>query len=251
VADAATLCREGDIPTSKIYRAMEKLSSLGVVEIQPTRPKLYAMVEVEVAVDRLVEVARARAERFASRCDALRRTLAEARGRAESRKTFTDLALGVESHVKRHLVQLAGAERRILSYLEEGDLKAIDQQEGEGFRIVKRIGRSLAESGAEHRLIFGFRYASAPVLTAFLRHHGAALAQSTAVRYSGELGHPFHVVDDELVILSLDHPFVAEGRFASLLVRDRDLAAKLTKGFEGLWAKAMKDLREVRFQPHA
>ncbi|MCB1037755.1 MAG: helix-turn-helix domain-containing protein, partial [Acidobacteria bacterium] len=49
VADAATLCREGDIPTSKIYRAMEKLSSLGVVEIQPTRPKLYAMVEVEVA----------------------------------------------------------------------------------------------------------------------------------------------------------------------------------------------------------
>ena len=36
VADAATLCREGDVPSSKIYRAMEKLAGLGLVQIQPT-----------------------------------------------------------------------------------------------------------------------------------------------------------------------------------------------------------------------
>jgi hypothetical protein len=40
------------------------------------------------------------------------------------------------------------------------------------------------------------------------------LRQVTGVRYSGELGHPFHVVDDETVVLPLDHPFVREGRFA-------------------------------------
>ena len=50
---------------------------------------------------------------------------------------------------------------------------------------------------------------------------------------------------------ALDHPFISEGRFASLLVRDRGLAEKLTSGFEGLWSKAMKDLREVRFQPRS
>ena len=71
----------------------------------------------------------------------------------------------------------------------------------------------------------------------------------TGLRYSGELGHPFHLLDDEIVILSLDHPFVSDGRFASILVRDRDLAGKLAAGFEGLWSRAMKDLGEIRFMP--
>jgi len=42
VADAATLCREGNVPTSKIYLAMEKLAALGLAQIQPTRPKMFA-----------------------------------------------------------------------------------------------------------------------------------------------------------------------------------------------------------------
>jgi hypothetical protein len=55
----------------------------------------------------------------------------------------------------------------------------------------------------------------------FLRAHRADLKQVTGVRYSGELGHPFQVVDDDIVVLPLDHPFVKDGRFASLLFRDR------------------------------
>ena len=33
VADAGTLCREGSVPTSKIYLAMEKLAGLGLVQV--------------------------------------------------------------------------------------------------------------------------------------------------------------------------------------------------------------------------
>jgi hypothetical protein len=57
------------------------------------------------------------------------------------------------------------------------------------------------------------------------------------------------VVDEDLVVLPQDHPFATGGRFASLLIRDRDLAEGLAIGFDGLWKKAMKDLREVGFQP--
>lgn len=39
IADALTLCREGEIPSSKIYRAMERLVELGLAQIQPARPK--------------------------------------------------------------------------------------------------------------------------------------------------------------------------------------------------------------------
>jgi len=43
-----------------------------------------------------------------------------------------------------------------------------------------------------------------------------------------------------MVVLPEDHPFAPGGRFASLLIRDRDLADGLAIGFHGLWKKAMK-----------
>ncbi len=54
----------------------------------------------------------------------------------------------------------------------------------------------------------------------FLRKHRTEIRHITGVRDSGELGHPFHVVDQNVVVLPLDHPFVPEGRFASLLIRN-------------------------------
>ena len=53
----------------------------------------------------------------------------------------------------------------------------------------------------------------------FLKKHRAEIRHVIGVRYAGELGHPFHVVVEDVVVLPLDHPFVPEGRFASLLVR--------------------------------
>jgi HTH-type transcriptional regulator, sugar sensing transcriptional regulator len=230
VADAATLCREGSVPSSKIYLAMEKLAGLGLVQIQPTRPKMFAALPPEVVVARIIDIARERSERFAS-------------------QAFLDLALGVEGHVRRHLVPLAAARTRILSYMEAGDLMAIDAAVEGGFPILRRIAKNAAEHGVEHRVVFGFSYQSAGALVEFLKAHRHDLRQVTGVRYSGELGHPFHVVDEETVVLPLDHPFVKEGRFASLLVRDRELADSLAEGFQGLWRKAMRSLREIQVDP--
>src|SRR5262245_22720956 len=66
VADAATLCREGGVPTSKIYLAMEKLAGLGLVQVQPTRPKMFAALPSEVVVGRIVDIVRERSDRFAA-----------------------------------------------------------------------------------------------------------------------------------------------------------------------------------------
>jgi hypothetical protein len=249
ISDAASICREGGVPTSKVYRAMEKLAQLGLVQLQPTRPKMYAALPADVVADRVVELARERAERFASGAQDLRRLLASLPGRVRGKQTFVDLALGAESHVKRHLVHLAAAQDRVLSYMERGDLESIDEAVAAGFPILRRIGRSAAQKKIRHRVVFGFSYRSAPLLLEFLRRHKADIRHLTGVRYSGELGHPFHVVDEELVILPLDHPFVPEGRFASLLVRDRELVRHLADGFDGLWRKAMKSLQEIHFDP--
>ena len=249
VADAASLCRQGDIPTSKIYLAMEKLARLGLCEIQRTRPKLYSALPSDVVVDRLVDLVRGRAESFASRSGSLRAALARLPGKLQGRRTFVDLALGTESHVKRHLSRLAAARDQVLSYVEDGDLAAVTRQAQEGFDVLKRIVRAVNDRGIQHRVIFGFSDRTAPRLVQFLRTNEPSLTRLAGLRYSGEMGHPFHVIDGETVILSLDHPFVPEGRFASLMVSDRSLAESLTTGFESLWQKALKDLREVKLSP--
>jgi hypothetical protein len=137
VADAATRCREGSVPTSKIYLAMEKLAGLGLVQVQPTRPKMFAALPSEVVVARIVEIVRERSERFASEASALQAMFAGLRSRARGRHPFLDLALGVDGHIRRHLVPLAAARKRILSYLEAGDLMAIDTAIKGGFSILR------------------------------------------------------------------------------------------------------------------
>jgi len=249
VADAETLCREGEVPSSKIYQAMEKLSQLGLAEIQPTRPRLYSAISGQKVANRLIEISRRNSDQFASQVEALRATLAGLPDRVRGRTTFVDLALGIESHIKRHVIHLAAAKRRIWSYLEHGDLAAINKVTGSGFPILRRIDRNTMQQKVDQRVVFGFAYQTAPQLVAFLRKHRMYLEHVTGVRYSGELGHPFHVVDDDIVILCLDHPFIPEGRFASLLVRDIELAQSLADGFQQLWSKAMRDLREIDFQP--
>jgi sugar-specific transcriptional regulator TrmB len=249
VADAETLCREGGIPSSKIYLAMEKLGSMGLVEIQATRPKLYSALPDDDVVDRLIEIARSNTEQFVRRAQILRQSFAALPERVRGRRTFVDVALGAETHVKRHVLRLATAQRRIWSYLEQGDLSAIEQVTNDGFPILRRIAANATERKIDQRVVFGFRYQTAPRLVAFLRKYRTHLEHITGVRYSGEIGHPFHVIDEDLVILCLDHPFVPEGRFASLLVHDKELAQRLADGFQSLWTKAMKDLREISFDP--
>lgn len=245
VADAETLCRLADVPTSKIYLALEKLAGLSLIEVQPTRPKLYSAMATDAIFDRLNRMAKEKADHFAEESRRLKEQLTTLPRPGSGHSTFADLALGRESHVKRHLIHLAAAKTRIWSYMEQGDLAAID----EAATTLRRIARNAAERNVDHRVVFGFGYRAAPKLVAFLKKHRAHLDHVTGVRYSGEFGHPFHVVDDEVVILCVDHPFAPDGRVASLMVRDAALAARLANGFETLWKKAMRDLREISFQP--
>jgi len=249
VADAASICREGAVPTSKIYRAMEKLAQLALAQVQPTRRKMYAALPSDAVVDRIIALVRERADRFSASGEELRRMLTSLTGDVRGKHPFVDLALGAESHIKRHLVHLADAKARILSYMECGDLSSIDQAIDAGFPILRRISRNAAEREIQHQVVFGFSYRTAPQLLEFLKKHRADIRNLTGVRYSGEVGHPFHVVDERLVILPLDHPFIPEGRFASLLIRDEDLARNLASGFEKLWRKAMKSLQEINADP--
>src|SRR6516164_6878578 len=157
VADAETLCREGDIPSSKIYLALEKLAKLRLVEIQPTRPKLFSLLSTDAVFARLIEISQARADRFAAEAQSLKERFAALPSRTAGRTTFVDLALGRESHVKRHLVHLAAAQNRIWSYMEQGDIAAIDGAKGSGAPLLRRIARNAAHTQSRLPCCFQLR----------------------------------------------------------------------------------------------
>lgn|GEM_PF-1156347 len=249
VADAATLCRDGDIPTSKIYAAMESLGRDGLVDIRRSRPRLYQALPADLLVDRLAAQVRERAEQAVRRIDGLRDALARLPHRLAGGERRADMALGSQSHVKRHVSRLAAARRRVLSYLEPGDLRAIEQVRETGFDVLRLIAGSRRRTGFEHRVMIGFGRRDGAAVRRFLRAHADVLPEPAELRYCAEIGHPFHLIDEEQVVLAVDHPFAGDGRLASLLVHDQGLAGQLAGGFEALWARALPDLAQIRAWP--
>lgn len=249
IADASILCEEGDVPTSKIYQSMEKLAAMGLVDVQPTRPRLFAALSVEDVANRVAAIAKEDADELATQAEGLVPFIRESSGGGRSGRMFADLAIGIPDHARRHLVHLASAKKQIISYVEAADLGVFRTVSREGFPILKRIARNANENGVSHRIVFGFSHHSAPDLIAFLKEFHVEVQSVTGIRFAGELGQPFHVADGETIILCLDNALLPERRFASLLIRNQELARVLTDGFERLWAKAMKSLREIDVHP--
>lgn len=249
VADATTLCEDGDIPTSKIYSATEKLERLGLVSIQRSRPRQFAALSVEEVVAKVAEIAHSRAEAVANEAQVLIDVIKQAQGENPPSSAFADVALGAVQHVQRHVSLLASASSGIISYLEIPDIEAIRKSKSEGLNVLLSIRKNLEARGIEHKIVFGFGPRDAKELIQFLKDFRAELRSTTGVRYAGLLGHPFHVVDGEAVILSLDNPFLADRRFGSVMMRSKELAMPLTAGFDQLWQKSMKSLQEINFDP--
>jgi len=88
--------------------------------MQPTRPKLFSARLHGRHIRRLIELSGERADRFATEARALKEQFVALPSREAGRTMFVDLALGQDSHVKRHLVHLAAAQHRIWSYMEQG-----------------------------------------------------------------------------------------------------------------------------------
>lgn len=248
-ADAATLCEEGEVPTSKIYQATERLEKLGLISIQRSRPRRFAAMSVEAVVDRIAEIAREEAERIAEDSRQLIEAIREAQGASMPISGFADVAMGRMQHVRRHVSMLSSATSSIISYLELPDIQAIYAAQREGLNVLRSIRKNAEANGVLHRIVFGFGPRDAPVLIQFLKDFHSELRSATGVRYAGLLGHPFHVIDGETVILSLDNPFLPERRFSSLMLRSAELAAPMSQGFEGLWQKSMRNLQEISFDP--
>jgi hypothetical protein len=249
VADAATICEDGDVPSSKIYSATEKLARIGLIEVQRSRPRQFAAMSVDAVLKRVAEIAQEQAERFSRESQTLKDLIEAAHGASKPASAFADVALGTRQHLQRHVSLIGAAESEVVSYLELPDIDAFYMARESGLNPLRLARKNFEARGAKHRIVFGFGPRDASRLITFLGDFANDLRAATTVRYSGLLGHPFHVIDGATVILSLDNPFLPERRFGSVLMRSKELAEPLVNGFEELWSKSMRSLKEVPFDP--
>jgi len=81
VADAETLCREAEVPSSKILPGDGETCPPGPGgKSSPTRPKLYSALPSDDVVNQLIEISRRDTEQFSKQAEKLRAALQRTRG---------------------------------------------------------------------------------------------------------------------------------------------------------------------------
>jgi sugar-specific transcriptional regulator TrmB len=239
-AAANEICSRSGVPSSKIYAAMERLQDCGLVQIQRTRPKLYLATSLNQAMERILEFKRAEQHRFETALPELEKRLQQIAGESRSRTAFASVELGEENHIKRHVIHVARSERASASLLSPTCVEIVQRMKlRHRFDIRKIIDRHDATRNIHHRYLFSLPPGAEVGLLPFLQQTSSLPVPGREARVIRTRLTPFHVVDDEVVILGIDHPLARSVRVASLLIRDRGFARDLLDGFENVWAKAV------------
>lgn len=238
-AAANEVCARSGVPSSKIYAAMERLQDCGLVQIQRTRPKLFLATPLHEAMDRILEFKRTEQHRFEAALPELEKRLQQVMGESRSRAAFASVELGEETHIKRHVVHLARSERATASLLSPTCVEIVQRMKlRHRFDIRKIIDRHDEARNIHHRYLFSLPPGAEVALLPFLQQPSVPVPRREARAIRVRLT-PFHVVDDEVIILGIDHPLARGVRVASLLIRDRTFARDLLEGFDAVWEKAI------------
>lgn len=238
-AAANEVCARSGVPSSKIYAAMERLQDCGLVQIQRTRPKLFLATPLAEAMERILEFKRAEQHRFESALPELEKRLQQVMGEARGRVAFASVELGEENHIKRHVVHLARSERATASLLSPTCVEIVQRMKlRHRLDIRKIIDRHDEARNIHHRYLFSVPPGAEVALLPFLQQPPVVPVPRREARAIRARLAPFHVVDDEVIILGIDHPLRGM-RVASLLIRDRVFARDLLEGFDAVWEKAV------------
>ncbi len=242
-SEADEIAINAKIPMGRIYNVLSSLEEARLVRAQETRPRRYACVEPEAALERLSKNKLEELNQISSEIEALADDLKSELSGVEARKTeksFWTVAIGEESHElvrecisgsrEELLVFMASrmtSERLKKDLLKEEHLELIDTLEDalrRGVEIKAILSKDVDFSLLE----------SSPAIKKVLEHMGerfnCRLAEIPAT--------PFDIIDGKNVLLQMLNPINPEELFAVVNIRDVKLAEELRKKFYAIWDKA-------------
>jgi len=235
---AKDLSRASEVPMGRVYDVLNSLEQHNLVRSQAaSRPKKYAAVEPDAALDRLLEEKKRELETQAEQYEEVVADLSTELDAGEPVDgQFWTAAVGAEEATDLLLERIAAAERRMVVVVGAPatgfDLGTIGEQ-------VAAELESALERGVEIRVLLSPETVDA-LPRSVGRRYTAELSEVDGfeVRTTSGVDGTFNVFDGIEVCIEVPHPLSGDEPFAMIDVKDAEFATSVSEEFEPRWADA-------------
>ncbi|EMA66381.1 TrmB family transcriptional regulator [Halorubrum kocurii] len=235
---AKDLSRASEVPMGRVYDVLNSLEQHSLVRSQAaSRPKKYAAVEPDAALDRLLEEKKRELETQAEQYEEVVSDLSTELDTGEPVDgQFWTAAVGAEDATDLLLERIAAAERRMVVVAGAPatgfDLGTI------GDRVTDELEAAL-DRGVEIRVLLSPKTVDA-LPRSVGRRYTAELSDMPGfeVRTIAGVDGTFSVFDGIEVCIEVPHPLSVDEPFAMIDVKDAEFAASVKDQFEPQWAEA-------------
>ena len=239
IAEAKDICQRSGVPTSKIYDAMARLESLGLVDVQHSRPKKYMARDVSTAIGRLKAKKEEEITAMKQRLPVLETQLAKLARTKPQDSPFWSVAMGWDEFVDKHLVKATEAKDYYYAVVDHAAIVNTTSEEvlERAAEMVDNIKQNIRKHQANFRLLVmqqkgNFDEAQEWAVDLVGQRNARTL------RFTTQRVPSFHVMDDEGIILLMPNPVRPAETLGSVFVTDSDLATEIRQTFEELWTAA-------------
>lgn len=241
IAEAKDICQRSGVPTSKIYDAMARLESLGLVDVQHSRPKKYMARDVSTAIGRLKAKKEEEITAMKQRLPVLETQLAKRARTKPQDSPFWSVAMGWDEFVDKHLVKATEAKDYYYAVVDHAAIVETTSEEvlERAAEMIDNIKKNIRKHQANFRLLAmhedgHFEEAQDWALDMIGERN------VRTVRFTTERVPSFHLMDDEGIVMLIPNPVRPAETLGSVFVTDADLATEIRQTFEELWSTAQR-----------
>ncbi|OYR46128.1 MULTISPECIES: TrmB family transcriptional regulator [unclassified Halorubrum] len=235
---AKDLSRASEVPMGRVYDVLNSLEQHNLVRSQAaSRPKKYAAVEPDAALDRLLDEKKRELETQVEQYEEVVADLSTELDAGEPVDgQFWTAAVGAEEATDLLLERIAAAERRMVVVVGAPatgfDLGTIGEQ-------VAAELESALERGVEIRVLLSPETVDA-LPRSVGRRYTAELSnmEGFEVRTTAGVDGTFNVFDGIEVCIEVPHPLSGDEPFAMIDVKDAEFATSVSEEFEPRWAES-------------
>jgi len=240
---AKKLSRVSDVPMGRIYDVLNSLETLNLVRTQAaSRPKKYAPVEPDTALERLLADKKRQLDEKAAQYEDIVDDLSEQLESAEPvEEPFWTAAVGPDETVDLLVERLAAADDFIVM---AGTLPAQQLDLTEATDLLVDELEAALERGVEVSMLLSPSFIEA-IPSDLGETYQRRLQQYGNYHYrtSNEVTATFELIDDTEVCIEVPHPLGGE-TFAVIDLKDPEFASEVYEEFEPRWERATKSAGE-------
>jgi sugar-specific transcriptional regulator TrmB len=230
---AKSISINSDVNRVDVYRAVKRLSKLGLIEQELGSPIAFVAVEPEQALDILVDAKSSQVERLRSGKTHLKRTLESLE---LERPTKSDLAEDEELFVK----VLSGEQvfRRLKSLITNSREEVMAVFSPKSLVLYDRIGIPELE---QERIAEGVQIRAVTSITKENCREASAYSKVVDLRHSDQLSSHlrYTIMDRSVLLLPVADPPVGLGDATALWTDSNALISGLIDDFEKLWVNSI------------